>query len=77
MGEHYIKLSTTYILNRIRKEEEFEKGWKKNEIRLPAELRDLNPVHVVPLKKVVNIIFLAVKITQDFDQIFFSQPKID
>ena len=58
MGDYYIKLSTTIALNRIRKDEEFEKGWKKNGIRVPAELRDLDPVHVVPLKRVKNSIEL-------------------
>ena len=57
MGEHFIKLSTTRALNRIRKSEELEKGWKKDEIGLPAELRDLDPVHVVPLKRVENVHF--------------------
>ena len=50
MGEEWIKLSTTVALNRIRKSEEFEKGWKKGDFGLPAESRDLDPVHVVPLK---------------------------
>ena len=58
MGDHYIKLSTTYVLNRIRKEEEFEKGWKKNEIKVPVELRDFNPVHVTPLKTVEKHLIL-------------------
>ena len=52
MGDHYIKLSTAVALNRIRKNEEFEKGWKKNEIQLPSEFIGLDPVHVVPLKRV-------------------------
>ena len=50
MGDHYIKLSRTVALNRIRKSEELEKGWRKDEIHLPVELRDLDPVHVQPLK---------------------------
>ena len=50
LGDHFIKLSTTVALNRIKKGEKLEKGWKKDEIGLPAELRDLNPVHVVPLE---------------------------
>ena len=52
LGDYYVKLSTTVALNSIRKSEELEKGWRKNEIGLPAELRDLDPVHVVPLKRV-------------------------
>ena len=50
MGDQYIKLSTTIALNRIRKSEEFEKGWKKGDYGLPEELRDLDPVHIIPLK---------------------------
>lgn len=49
LGERWIKLSTTLALNRIRKTEELEKGWKKGEILLPVEFRDLDPVHVIPL----------------------------
>ena len=49
MGERWIKLSTTVALNRIRKSEELEKGWKRAEIGLPVEFRDLDPVHVVPM----------------------------
>ena len=52
LGDHYIKISSAVALNSIRKDEELEKGWRKNEIRLPAEFRDLDPVHVVPLKRV-------------------------
>ena len=52
MGDHFIKLSSTVALNSIRKTEEHEKGWKKTEIQLPAEFRDFDPVHVVPLTRV-------------------------
>ena len=52
LGDHYIKLSKTLALNRIRREEELEKGWKKGDFGVPAELRDLNLVHVVPLDRV-------------------------
>ena len=52
MGDHYIKLSTTVALNSIRKTEELEKGWKKNDIRLPVEFEYLDPVHIVPLTRV-------------------------
>ena len=52
MGDYYIKISKTLALNRIRRDEELEKGWKKDEIKLPAEIRDLDPVHVVPLARV-------------------------
>ena len=55
LGDHYIKLSTTMALNKIRRSEESEKGWKKSEIGLPAESRDLDPVHVVPLKRVEKL----------------------
>ena len=56
MGDHYIKLSTTKALNKIRKSEELEKGWRKDEIGLPAEFGDFDPVHVIPLKRVENVI---------------------
>ena len=52
MGDYYIKVSSTVALNSIRKDEELEKGWRKNEIHLPAEFRDLDPVFVIPLKRV-------------------------
>ena len=49
LGEKWIKLSKTVALNRIRASEEFEKGWKKGEVALPVQFRDLDPVHVIPL----------------------------
>ena len=52
LGDNFIRLSTTLSLNRIRKREESEKGWKKGEFGVPAELRDLDLVHVVPLERV-------------------------
>ena len=52
LGDHFIKLSTTAALNRIRKEEELEKGWTKGDFGVPTELRDLDLVHVVPLERV-------------------------
>ena len=51
LGEYFIKLSTTVVLNRLRKSEEMEKGWKKGEIALPSEFRDLDPVHLIPLNR--------------------------
>ena len=51
MGDHYIKLSTTVALNRIRRDEELDKGWRKSDFVVPVtELRDLDLVHVVPLE---------------------------
>ena len=50
LGDHNIRLSTTKALNNIRKDEEFEKGWRKGDFGLPSELRDLDLVHVVPLE---------------------------
>ena len=50
LRDHFIKLSTTLALNQIRKEEELEKGWRKGDFGIPAELRDLDLVHVVPLE---------------------------
>ena len=58
LGERWIRLSTTVALNRLRKSEEMEKGWRKNEIALPVEFRDLDPVHVVPLKRVIFVLQL-------------------
>ena len=55
IGDYYIKLSTTVALNKIRKSEEIEKGWRKNEIALPPELRGLDPVHIVPLSRIETI----------------------
>ena len=52
LGEHFIKLSKTLALNRIRKDEELEKGWRQGDFGLPAELRDHDLVHVVPLERV-------------------------
>lgn len=49
LGEHLIKLSTARALNRIRKTEELDKGWRKGEIQLPVEFRDMDPVHINPL----------------------------
>ena len=52
LGDHYIKLSKTLALNRIGKDEELEKGWRKGDFGVPAELSDLDLVHVVPLERV-------------------------
>lgn len=69
MGEEWIKISSTVALNRIRKDEELEKGWRKNEMALPAEMRaglNFDPVHIVPLKGVEScriVIILPVFLT--------------
>ena len=52
LGDNYIKLSTTIALNRLRKDEELQKGWRKGLLNIPTELRDLDPVHVLPLERV-------------------------
>ena len=52
LGNKYLTLSTTVALHKIRKDEELEKGWRKDEIKLPTEYRDMDPVHVVPLKRI-------------------------
>ena len=57
LRDYYIKLSTTVALHSIRRSEELEKGWRKDEIHLPAEFKDLDPVHVIPLER-VEIAFL-------------------
>ena len=54
IGDGWIKISKTVALNRIRKSEELEKGWRKDEIAKPVEFRDLDLVHVVPLKTVLR-----------------------
>ena len=56
MGEGMIRTSTTKSLRAIRKSEELEKGWKRGEIAAGerAELREMDPVHVVPLTLVKN-----------------------
>ena len=59
MGEKWIKLSTTVALNRIRKSEELEKGWRKSDFALPAELTDLDLVHIIPLGSVLQMIKLG------------------
>lgn len=79
MGDHFIKLSTTMALNKIRKEEELEKGWRKDEIALPAELRDQEPVHVVPLMDLGRFLLLkgfafSLKISQYFYVAEFRAP---
>ena len=51
LGDHFILLSTTLALNRIRRDEEFEKGWKKGALSLPIEVNELDFVHVIPLKR--------------------------
>ena len=55
LGDGWIKMSKTLALNRIRKDEELEKGWRKDEIALPVELSDFDPAHVVPLKPVLRM----------------------
>ena len=60
LGERWIKLSTTLALNRIRKSEEMEKGWRKSEIKLPPEFRDLDPVHVIPIIDVKKLLLILV-----------------
>ena len=55
LGERWIKLSKAVALNRIRKNEELEMGWKKDEIELPAEFRDLDPAHVIPMNRVGDV----------------------
>ena len=50
LGVNWITLSKTVALNSIRSTEELEKGWRKDEIALPAMFRDFDPVHVIPLE---------------------------
>ena len=54
IGDGWIKVSNTVSLNRIRKSEELEKGWRKDEVAMPVEFRDFDLVHVVPLKTVLK-----------------------
>ena len=60
LGDRFIKLSTTVALNWISKSEEIEKGWRKDEIALPVEFSDLDPVHVIPLIDVGRLMLLLV-----------------
>ena len=55
LGVNWITLSKTVALNSIRSTEELEKGWRKDEINVPAMLRDFDPVHVIPLEWVLQI----------------------
>ena len=50
LGTAWITVSKTVALNSIRQNEELEKGWRKDEIAVPAMLRDFDPVHVIPLE---------------------------
>ena len=60
LGDSSIKLSTTTALNRIRKDEELEKGWRKDEITFLAEFNDFDPVHVIPLIDVERLLLILV-----------------
>ena len=55
LGKAWITVSKTVALNAIRQNEELEKGWRKDEINVPAMLRDFDPVHVIPLEWVLQI----------------------
>ena len=72
MGENWIKLSTTVALNKIRKSEEMEKGWKKDEIAIPAQFRDLNPVHVSPLIDVGRMMLILVTRSIELSNTLYS-----
>ena len=72
-GDHFIMLSKTLALNRIRKDEEFEKGWRKGDFGVPTELRDLDLVHVFPLER-VETSYLNFR---DKKYFFFNSRKID
>ena len=49
MGDQFIKLSTTTSLNKIRKDKEMEKGWRKGDLSVTEEINELDLVHVLPL----------------------------
>ena len=72
MGDYYIKLSETIELNRIRKNEELEKGWRKDEIALPAMFRDSDPVHVVPLIDIGRLLLILVTRNIDLSNTQYS-----
>ena len=57
IGDGWIKVSKTIALNRIRKSEELEKGWHKDELAMPVEYKDFDLVHIVPLETVLNEIY--------------------
>ena len=58
--ESICRTSKTGSLNLIRKEEEATKGWKKGEIALPSEFRDLDAVHVLPFVDLGRLLFVLV-----------------
>ena len=55
-----IRTSKTGSLNFIIQNEEVEKGWKKGEIALPVEFRDLDAVHVLPFVDLERLLFILV-----------------
>ena len=55
LGQKWITLSKTVALNPIRQSEELEKGWRKDEIAVPAMFRDFDPAHVIPLEWIQKI----------------------
>jgi hypothetical protein len=55
-----IRTSKTGSLNFIIQNEEVEKGWKKGEIELPVEFRDLDAVHVLPFVDLERLLFILV-----------------
>ncbi|CBY13544.1 unnamed protein product [Oikopleura dioica] len=52
--------STTASLNAIKKDEELTKGWKKGEIALPHEFKDLDAVHILPLVDLGRLLVVLV-----------------
>ena len=55
-----IRTSKTGSLNLVIKSEESEKGWKKGEIGLPVEFRDLDAVHIIPFVDLGRLLFVLV-----------------
>ena len=54
LGEGMIRTSTTKSLRPIRNNKQSELGWKRGEISILAQFRDMDPVDVVPLILVKN-----------------------
>ena len=60
IGDSWIRTSTTKSLNIIRTNEEAQKGWKKGEIALPHDFKDLDAVHILPLVDLGRLLVVLV-----------------
>ena len=60
VGDSWIRTSTTKSLTVIRDYEEEEKGWKKEEIALPHEFKDLDAVHILSFVDLGRLLIVLV-----------------